>query len=332
MKNTKIILAKRPIGYPTLEDFEIIKSDQELLKANQVSIRTLFLSLDPYMRGRMTATKSYAKNLEIGEVMTGEIIGIVENSSSENIPEGSIVLSKSGWQSNPIVNQDQVSIIDSRIDPITLALGAIGMPGLTAYFGLTKIGKPKPGETVVVSAGSGAVGATVGQIAKSMGCRVIGIAGSKEKINYMTENLGFDEGINYKESDWIENFKRSCKEGVDIYFDNVGGSISDYVIDEINDFARVIVCGQISQYNNSELELGPRNMHKFLIKQAKLEGFIVFRWENQYKDGIEFLLNLKETGLLKYKETIVEGIENAPETFLKLFSGENFGKLLIKVN
>ena len=332
MKNTKIVLAKRPVGYPTLEDFQVIKFNQDSLQENQVSISTLFLSLDPYMRGRMTARKSYAKNLEIGEVMTGEIIGIVEESRSEKILEGSIVLSKTGWQSNPIVNQDQVSIVDSRIDPITLALGAIGMPGLTAYFGLTKIGKPKPGETVVVSAGSGAVGATVGQIAKSMGCRVIGIAGSKEKVNYMTENLGFDEGINYKESDWIENFKRSCNGGIDIYFDNVGGSISDSVIEEINDFARVIVCGQISQYNNSEPELGPRNMHKFLIKQAKLEGFIVFRWENQYKDGIEFLLNLKERGFLKYKETIVEGIEYAPEAFLKLFSGENFGKLLIKVN
>ena len=332
MKNTKIVLAKRPIGLPKLNDFQILENDIDVVRENQVSVNTMYLSLDPYMRGRMTARKSYAKNLEIGEVMTGEIVGIVNESKAKNFPEGSIVLSKAGWQSNPVINEDQLSLVDSRIDPVSLALGSLGMPGLTAYFGLTKLGNPKSGETVVVSAGSGAVGATVGQIAKSMGCKVIGIAGSNEKINYMTENLGFDEAINYKESDWIKKFKRSCDQGVDIYFDNVGGLISDCVIEEINDFARVIVCGQISQYNNSEPELGPRNMHHFLIKQAKLEGFIVFRWEDQYKDGLESLIDLKKRGYLKYKETIVEGIEKAPETLLKLFSGENLGKLLIKVN
>ena len=325
MKNTKIVLSKRPIGYPTVDYFKIIKSDQNSLKEDQIRIKTLFLSLDPYMRGRM-------RSLELGETMVGELIGKVIESKSAKLPEGSIVLTKVGWQSNPTVNESNASLVDPRINPLSLALGSIGMPGLTAYFGLLKIGKPKRGETVVVSAGSGAVGSVVGQIAKYIGCKVIGIAGSDEKVDYMIGKLKFDQGLNYKKKDWMDDLKEACSEGVDVYFDNVGGVITDTVIDEINDGARVLICGQISQYNNSDAQLGPRNLGQFLSKSAKLQGFMVYTFQKQFPEGIDFLLKMKDEGRLNYRETVVEGIENAPKAFLKLFSGENFGKLLIKVN
>ena len=325
MKNTKIVISKRPIGYPTLDDFKIIKSGQNLLKEDQVRIKTFFLSLDPYMRGRM-------RSLELGETMVGELIGKVIESKSTKFPEGSIVLTKAGWQSNPTVNESNASLVDPRINPLSLALGTIGMPGLTAYFGLLKIGEPKRGETVVVSAGSGAVGSVVGQIAKYIGCKVIGIAGSDEKVDYMIEKLKFDKGLNYKKKDWMDDLKEACSEGVDIYFDNVGGVITDAVIDEINDGARILICGQISQYNNSDAQLGPRNLGQFLSKRAKLQGFMVYTFQKQFPEGIDFLLKMKDEGRLNYRETVVEGIENSPKAFLKLFSGENFGKLLIKVN
>jgi hypothetical protein len=266
-----------------------------------------------------------------GETMVGELIGKVTQSKSEIIPEGTIVLSKAGWQTSPVVNENDIKIVDSRISPLSLALGSIGMPGLTAYFGLTKIGKPKAGETVVVSAGSGAVGSVVGQISKKLGCKVVGIAGSDKKAEYMTNELGFDHGINYKKSDWVESLNKSTKDGVDIYFDNVGGIISDEVIDRINEKARVLICGQISQYNNSEVELGPRNLKQFLFKRAKLEGFMVYTYEDKYEEGLDFLINMFSQDELRFKETVIEGIENAPSAFSKLFTGENFGKLVIKV-
>ena len=324
MSNKKIVMIKKPIDFPGESNFKLIQEDPIELRAKEVRIQTLWLSLDPYMRGSMN-------RIEDGEIMVGELIGKVVESKSEIIPNGAIVLSKAGWQTSPVANEDDIKIVDSRINPLSLALGTIGMPGLTAYFGLTKIGKPKPGETVVVSAGSGAVGSVVGQISKKLGCKVVGIAGSDKKVEYMTNELGFDHGINYKKSDWIESLSNSTTSGVDIYFDNVGGIISDEIIDRINEKARVLICGQISQYNNSEVELGPRNLRQFLFKRAKLEGFMVYTYEDQYQEGIDFLINMMNEGELKFKETIVEGIENAPSAFSKLFSGENFGKLIIKV-
>ena len=325
MSNKKITMSKRPIEFPDESNFNLINEGTLELKDGEVRLQTLWLSLDPYMRGRM-------RILDIGETMIGEVVAKVTESKSKHFSEGSIVLSKSGWQSEPIVNGETLVLVDSRIKPHNLAIGPIGMPGLTAYFGLMKIGLPKPGETVVVSAGSGAVGSVVGQIAKYAGCKVIGIAGSEHKVRYMLDDLNFDAGINYKDSDWEENLTKSCPDGVDIYFDNVGGVISDKVINEINEFARVIICGQISQYNNSNIELGPRNHMQFLTKRAKLEGFMVYTYQDQYLEGVNFLLQMNTEGLLKYRETVVEGIENAPSAFLKLFRGENFGKLLIKVS
>ncbi|MBM01299.1 MAG: NADP-dependent oxidoreductase [Chloroflexi bacterium] len=325
MSNIKIIMSKKPIDFPNESNFKIVNEDSSDLMSGEVRLQTLWLSLDPYMRGAMG-------RIEEGDIMVGELIGQVIESKSKIISEGNVVLSKAGWQTSPIANEKDVKIVDPRIEPLSLALGAIGMPGLTAYFGLTKIGNPQSGETVVVSAGSGAVGSVVGQIAKKLGCKVVGIAGSDMKVDYMTNELGFDHGINYKNSDWIKNLNEGTKDGVDVYFDNVGGIISDKVIDRINEKARVLVCGQISQYNNSEIELGPRNLKQFLFKRAKLEGFMVYTYEDQYKEGLDFLLNMLNKDKLKFRETIFEGIESAPSAFSKLFTGENFGKLIIKVN
>lgn len=324
MSNKKIVMIKKPIDFPEESNFKLIIEDSVDLKKGEVRLQTLWLSLDPYMRGAMN-------RIGEGETMVGELIGKVTQSKSEIIPEGTIVLSKAGWQTSPVVNENDIKIVDSRISPLSLALGSIGMPGLTAYFGLTKIGKPKAGETVVVSAGSGAVGSVVGQISKKLGCKVVGIAGSDKKAEYMTNELGFDHGINYKKSDWVESLNKSTKDGVDIYFDNVGGIISDEVIDRINEKARVLICGQISQYNNSEVELGPRNLKQFLFKRAKLEGFMVYTYEDKYEEGLDFLINMFSQDELRFKETVIEGIENAPSAFSKLFTGENFGKLVIKV-
>ena len=325
MPNRKFILLNRPEGLPKESDFKLIEEENISLNNGELRLDTKWISLDPYMRGSMN------ERVDIGETMIGETIGKVIESRSEKIPKGSLVLCKSGWQTQPIINAEHVSIIDSRIKPISLSLGALGMPGLTAYFGLLRLGRPIQGETVVISAGSGAVGAVVGQIAKNNKCRVVGIAGSELKVKYMKDELGFDEGINYKLPNWKDDFRKICPSSVDIYFDNVGGVISDVVIQEMNTGARVLVCGQISQYNNEVQELGPRNLGNFLWKKAKLQGFMVSDYINEYEEGIDYLLSLKKSSKLTFKETIIEGFDNTPSAFIKLFHGQNFGKLLIKI-
>ena len=324
MNNIKIIMSKRPNGLPDETNFEIVTTESNALKDGEVKLKALWLSLDPYMRGTMN-------RIDEGEVMMGEIIGEVIQSKSKSFEIGDLVLSKSGWQSSPIVKDTDLKKIDKRIDPLSLAVSSLGMPGLTAYFGLFRIGKIQKGETVVVSAASGAVGSVVGQIAKDLGCKVIGIAGSNKKIEYIKNELGFDYGLNYNDSSWRNELISIAENNVDIYFDNVGGIITDSVIEQLNEGARVIICGQISQYNNKNPEMGPRNLWQFLTKKSRLEGFVVYEYEDEFKEGLDYLLNLKNKNKLIFKETIVDGIENAPKAFLKLFSGENFGKLLIKI-
>ena len=324
MNNIKIIMSKRPHGLPDETNFEIVTTEFNSLNDGEVKLKTLWLSLDPYMRGTMN-------RIDEGEVMMGEIIGEVIQSKSNRFEIGDLVLSKSGWQSSPIVKDNNLKKIDKRIDPLSLAVSSLGMPGLTAYFGLFRIGKIQKGETVVVSAASGAVGSVVGQIAKDLGCKVIGIAGSNKKIEYIKNELGFDYGLNYNDSSWRNELISIAENNVDIYFDNVGGIITDSVIEQLNEGARVIICGQISQYNNKNPEMGPRNLWQFLTKKSRLEGFVVYEYEDEFKEGLDYLLNLKNKNKLIFKETIVDGIENAPKAFLKLFSGENFGKLLIKI-
>lgn len=324
MNNIKIIMSKRPKRLPSQKNFEILTTEPSELNNKEVMLKAMWLSLDPYMRGTMN-------RIDEGEVMMGEIIAKVIQSKSKKFKIGDLVLSKSGWQTTPVVNENNLKKIDDRIEPISLAVSSLGMPGLTAYFGLFRIGKIKKGETVVISAASGAVGSVVGQIAKDMGCKVIGIAGSEKKVEYIKKDLGFDYGLNYNDPSWEEKLISIAENNVDVYFDNVGGTITDNVIQQLNEGARVIICGQISQYNNEKAELGPRNLWQFLSKKSRLEGFVVYDFEDEFEEGLNYLVKLKNKNKLIFKETIVEGIENAPEAFLKLFSGENFGKLLVKI-
>ena len=330
--NKSWILHKRPSGYPKSEDFRLVESELPELLEGEILIESKFLSLDPYMRGRMNDTKSYAPSVKLGDVMTGEAVGKVIKSRNRKIKEGYIVNAHIGWQEYGKTDGNSVRIIDSNLAPISTALGVLGMPGLTAYFGLLNICKPLPGDTVVVSAASGAVGAIVGQIAKIMGCRVIGIAGSEQKIDYCSSELNFDFVINYKKENVINKILEYAPEGVDVYFDNVGGEISDAVISNIAIGGRIAICGQISLYNLEEPSMGPRMGGTLLINQASMQGFLVFQFKSQYQDGLIRLSDWVRKGSLKYKEDIIDGIENVPKAFIGMMNGNNFGKLLIRLN
>ena len=330
--NKSWILHKRPSGYPKSEDFRLVDSELPELSEGEILIESKFLSLDPYMRGRMNDTKSYAPSLKLGDVITGEAVGKVIKSRNRKIKEGYFVNAHIGWQEYGKTDGNSVRIIDPNLAPISTALGILGMPGLTAYFGLLNICKPLPGDTVVVSAASGAVGAVVGQIAKIMGCRVIGIAGSEQKIDYCSSELNFDFVINYKKENVINKILEYAPEGVDVYFDNVGGEISDAVISNIAIGGRIAICGQISLYNLEEASMGPRMGGTLLINQASMQGFLVFQFKSQYQDGLIRLSDWVRKGSLKYKEDIIDGIENVPKAFIGMMNGKNFGKLLIRMN
>ena len=330
--NKSWILHKRPSGYPKSEDFRLVESEFPELLEGEILIESKFLSLDPYMRGRMNDTKSYAPSVKLGDVMTGEAVGKVIKSRNRKIKEGYFVNAHIGWQEYGKTDGNSVRIIDPNLAPISTALGVLGMPGLTAYFGLLNICKPLPGDTVVVSAASGAVGAIVGQIAKIMGCRVIGIAGSEEKTDYCSSELNFDFVINYKKENVINKILEYAPEGVDVYFDNVGGEISDAVISNIAIGGRIAICGQISLYNLEEASMGPRMGGTLLINQASMQGFLVFQFKSQYQDGLIRLSDWVRKGSLKYKEDIIDGIENVPKAFIGMMNGNNFGKLLIRLN
>ena len=330
--NKSWILHKRPSGYPKSEDFRLVDSELPELSEGEILIESKFLSLDPYMRGRMNDTKSYAPSVKLGDVMTGEAVGKVIKSRNRKIKEGYFVNAHIGWQEYGKTDGNSVRIIDPNLAPISTALGILGMPGLTAYFGLLNICKPLPGDTVVVSAASGAVGAVVGQIAKIMGCRVIGIAGSEQKIDYCSSELNFDFVINYKKENVINKILEYAPEGVDVYFDNVGGEISDAVISNIAIGGRIAICGQISLYNLEEASMGPRMGGTLLINQASMQGFLVFQFKSQYQDGLIRLSDWVRKGSLKYKEDIIDGIENVPKAFIGMMNGQNFGKLLIRLN
>ena len=330
--NKSWILYNRPSGYPKSEDFRLVESELPELLEGEILIESKFLSLDPYMRGRMNDTKSYAPSLKLGDVITGEAVGKVIKSRNRKIKEGYFVNAHIGWQEYGKTDGNSVRIIDPNLAPISTALGILGMPGLTAYFGLLNICKPLPGDTVVVSAASGAVGAIVGQIAKIMGCRVIGIAGSEQKIDYCSSELNFDFVINYKKENVINKILEYAPEGVDVYFDNVGGEISDAVISNIAIGGRIAICGQISLYNLEEASMGPRMGGTLLINQASMQGFLVFQFKSQYQDGLIRLSDWVRKGSLKYKEDIIDGIENVPKAFIGMMNGKNFGKLLIRLN
>jgi NADPH-dependent curcumin reductase CurA len=286
------------------------------------------------MRGRMNDAASYAAQVQLGEVMGGGAAGKVISSNNPNFKEGDIVQGPFGWQEYAVANGQGVRKIDPSLAPISTSLGVLGMPGLTAYFGLLDICNPTPGETVVVSGAAGAVGSLVGQIAKIKGCRAVGIAGGDDKVAYLTDELGFDAAFNYKTvTDYFKKLKELCPKGIDVYFDNVGGEITDAVFRLINTRARISVCGEISQYNLEQREMGPRIiLVSLLVKQAKAEGFLVFQFADRYAEGLKQMAEWLKQGKLKYREDIEHGIENAPRAFMEMLKGRNTGKQLVKVS
>lgn len=334
--NRKILLVSRPTGAPTLDNFKIEDAETPRPGEGEVLVRTLYLSVDPYMRGRMNDRKSYVEPFALNEVITGGVVGEVTESRAEGFAPGDVVAGMLGWQLYQTAKADPrnpvaIRKVDPRVPPTT-ALGVLGMPGLTAYFGLLDVGRPKEGETVVVSGAAGAVGSLVCQIAKLKGCRVVGVAGSDEKCEYITRELGADACVNYKTAtDLNQAMREACPAGVDVYFDNVGGAVADAVMWLINSRARVVLCGQISMYNSESWPTGPRVQPLLLVKSALMQGFIVSDYVARFGEGMSQLGRWVAEGKLKYAESIVEGFENAPRAFLGLFAGENTGKQLVKV-
>jgi NADPH-dependent curcumin reductase CurA len=330
--NQQITLAARPVGFPKESDFKLVESALPTPGPGEMLIRALYLSVDPYMRGRMSSAKSYAPSVELGGVMVGGVVGQVVESRHPQFAPGEIVQGDFGWQQYAVSDGKAVRKVDPKLAPISTALGILGMPGLTAYFGLLEIGKPQPGETVVVSGAAGAVGSLVGQIAKIMGCHVVGIAGTDEKVRYVVEGLGFDSAFNHQSTaNYYRKLIELCPNGIDVYFDNVGGSITDAVVRLINVRARLVICGQISQYNLERPETGPRWLWVLIVKQARAEGFLVFQFADRFEQGLRQMAEWLKEGKLKYRETIVEGIENAPRAFIGMLKGANLGKQLVKV-
>jgi NADPH-dependent curcumin reductase CurA len=335
-KNRQILLASRPRGEPTPDNFELIETDAPEPGPGQMLLRTIYLSLDPYMRGRMNAGPSYAKPVEVGEVMEGRAVCEAVKSNLPQHKLGDLVVAGTGWQEYALSDGNGVQKIDPTLHPISYALGVLGMPGLTAYTGLLNIGKPQPGETLVVAAASGAVGSVVGQIAKLKGCRAIGIAGGERKCHYVKEELGFDACLDHHQPDLAERLKAACQIGIDIYFENVGGAVFEAVLPVLNNFARIPVCGLIAHYNAADLPAGPNRvpqvMHSILVKRLTFRGFIVWDFAAQYLDFLRDMSGWLVEGRVKYREDITDGLVNAPRELIGLLKGENFGKKIIKVS
>ena len=333
--NKRVLFSKRPLGEPDDDCFRIDEVATPDLGSNEILIKTCWLSLDPYMRGRMNDMKSYTEPMQIGDVMTGESTGIVEESNSDKWQVGDRVAAHMGWQTYIVAKGDDARLMKVDLDNGTLSahLGVVGMPGRTAYFGLTEVGKPKVGETLVVAAASGAVGSAVGQIAKILGLRAIGIAGGSEKCRYVKEELQFDDCLDYKSGNFAEKLGLACPDGVDIYFENVGGEVTKTVAPLLNEGARVPICGYISNYNDEDITKAETPFH--ILKQLKTvpehRFFVVYEWQDRYEEATRQLGQWIKDGLLKYRESIGEGLENAPELFRGLLKGKNFGKQLVKV-
>jgi NADPH-dependent curcumin reductase CurA len=325
-------LAARPVGLPKESDFSLVDANMPTPGEGQVLVKTVYLSVDPYMRGRITGVRTYADPVNVGDVMAGGAVGQVVESRSTALTPGDFVLGQWGWQEYVAVDGTHVRKLDPKLAPVSTALGVLGMPGMTAYFGFLDICQPKPGETVVVSGAAGAVGSLVGQIAKIKGCHAIGIAGADSKIGCCINELGFDGAFNYKTTpDYTAKLKELCPKGIDCYFDNVGGAITDAVFPLMNLFGRVSICGLISQYNLEKPEPGPRILGHVLVKQLKVEGFIITRFQNRWAEGITQMAQWLREGKLKHREEIVEGFQNTVKAFIGMLQGENTGKMLVKV-
>src|SRR5579884_1402976 len=324
-------LAARPVGLPKRSDWNYTEETVHDPGPGQLLVKTLYISLDPAMRGWMNEGKSYIEPVKIGDVMRAGGIGRVIASQNPGFNVGDHVVGMFGIQEYALSDGKGVTKIDSNLAPLPVYLSALGMTGLTAYFGLLEVGKPVAGDTVVVSGAAGATGSMVGQIAKIKGCRAVGIAGGPEKCSYVVNELGFDACIDYKSEKVLEALRHHCPKGINVYFDNVGGEILDAALAQLARGARVVICGAISQYCSTTGIKGPSNYLSLLVNSARMEGFVVFNYASRYAEGIRDLATWRAMGKLKSKEDIVEGFQDFPETLLKLFSGENFGKLMIKV-
>jgi len=329
--NRQVTLAARPRGFPQPGDFALVETPIPEPTAGEVLVRARWLSLDPYMRGRMSETRSYAKPTGIGEVMTGQVVGEVAESEDGRFAPGDEVVGQLGWQEYAAVRGGALRRIDTSVAPPQAYLHVLGTTGLTAYFGLFDVAQPKPGDTVVVSGAAGAVGQVVGQLAKIAGCRAVGIAGGPEKVAELTELYGFDSGIDYKAEDVNARLKETCPQGVDVYFDNVGGALSETVFRRLAFGARVAICGQISQYNLTEPEVATRNLGFVIVLRARLEGFLVSDYAHRFDEGLARLGRWLTEGRLVYREDVTDGLENAPEAFIGMLGGANRGKTLVKL-
>jgi NADPH-dependent curcumin reductase CurA len=330
--NHQFRLAARPVGLPKRSDWKYVEEPLADPADGEVAVKVLYLSLDPAMRGWMNEGKSYIAPVGVGEVMRAGGVGRVVASKHPGIAVGDFVYGTLGIQEYAIVKGASLTKVDPKVAPLPVYLGTLGMPGMTAYFGLLEVGKPKAGETVVVSGAAGAVGTVVGQIAKIKGCTVVGIAGGREKCDYITRELGFDAAIDYKAEDVKEGLRKQCPKGIDVYFDNVGGEILDAALTRINRGARIVVCGAISQYNSTEGVKGPSNYLSLLVNRASMTGMVVFDYADRYAEAGREMAGWMAAGKLKSREHIVEGLETFPETLLMLFKGENVGKLALKVS
>jgi NADPH-dependent curcumin reductase len=334
-RNRRIVLAARPKGEPAETDFRMEVADIPAPAEGQVLLRNVYLSLDPYMRGRMNAGPSYAAPVEIGQVMEGATVSEVMESHSPDWKPGDIVLSYTGWQEYAVAESKSLRRIDSSRAPVSTALGVLGMPGMTAYTGLLNIGQPKPGETLVVAAAAGAVGSVVGQIGKIKGCRVVGIAGGEEKCKLVREEFGFDACLDHRGPALADELAAACPKGIDVYFENVGGAVFEAVLPLLNPFSRIPVCGLIAQYNATSLPKGPNRvpllLGAMLVKRLTFRGFIVNDYASQREDFMRDMAAWVKDGKVKYREDVVDGIENAVTAFQGLLRGRNIGKLLVRL-
>ena len=331
METSQFVLASRPLGLPSVDNFRLEKGTLKELEDNELLLKSWYISVDPYMRGRMNSVKSYADSWEVDQPIVGSIVAKVIESKSKSVLAGDVVTGTLPWATYCVEKAENLRKVDVQNIPPGYYLGILGMPGYTAYFGMMEICKPKKGETVVVSGAAGAVGIVAGQIAKIQGSRVIGIAGSDEKCRLIKKEFGYDQAINYKTSKSIrKDLKLLCPEGVNVYFDNVGGEITEAVAANLDFHARIALCGQISQYNNSKPSPGYSILPHLLTRSVMLQGFIVRNYTDRFSEAHSHLLNWFNEGKLKYTETIIEGFDKLPEAFLGLFNGKNQGKMLVK--